>query len=217
MRLPSARQVQFEVESPTAQQTQGKVGTFYTTRKDGSGLHYFYGGIGVRPSPRWQLSIAPTFVREIDARQYIATLDGGPPETYGQHYVFARVDRATYSTQFRLNYTLKPDLTFDLYAEPFVASGMYGPTGELVAPRAGELAPYVVPGDRDFNTRSFRSNAVIRWEWRPGSTLYVVWQQNRAATEPIGTRASIGDMFNSITAPGDHVFAVKTTFWLSGR
>jgi hypothetical protein len=58
---------------------------------------------------------------------------------------------------------------------------------------------------------------VLRWEWKPGSTLFVVWQQNRAASEPIGTRASLGDMLNSITAPGDHVLAVKTTFWLSGR
>jgi len=217
MRLPGAVQRQFEVESPAAQQTQGKLGMYYLTREDGSALRYFYGGMGVRPSPRWQMSIAPTFVRDTDARQYIATLDGGSPVTYGKHYVFARVDRMTYSTQFRLNYTLKPDLTVDLYAEPFAASGAYSRMGELVAPRSSELRPFDVPGNRDFNTKSFRSNVVLRWEWKPGSTLFVVWQQNRAETDPVGTRASIGDMFNSIRAPGDHVLAVKTTFWLSPR
>jgi hypothetical protein len=163
------------------------------------------------------MSVAPTIVRDTDARQYVATLDGGSPVTYGKHYVFARVDRMTYSAQFRLNYTLKPDLTVDLYAEPFAASGAYSRMGELVAPRSSELRPFDVPGNRDFNAKSFRSNIVLRWEWKPGSTLFVVWQQNRAETDPVGTRASICDMFNSITAPGDHVLAVKTTFWISPR
>ena len=73
-------------------------------------------------------------------------------------------------------------MTLDVYAEPFAASGAYGPTRELVAPRSSELRPFDVPGIRDFNTKSFRSNVVLRWEWKPGSTLFVVWQQNRAAT-----------------------------------
>jgi hypothetical protein len=217
MRRVPGVQGQLEIESPAARQTQGKAGTYLFKRQDGSGLRYFYGGVSVRPRPQWQLSISPTVIREIDARQYVTTLDGGSPDTYGKHYIFARVDRMTYSTQLRLNYTLKPDLTIDLYAEPFAASGSYSGVGELVAPRTSELRPFVVPGNRDFNARSFRSNAVLRWEWRPGSTLFVVWQQNRAATDPIGTRVSVGDMFNSITAPGDHVIAVKTTFWISGR
>jgi hypothetical protein len=76
--------------------------------------------------------------------------------------VFARVDRATYSTQLRVNYTVKPDLTLDIYGEPFAASGAYGPTQELVAARSGELRPFAVPGNRDFNTKSFRSNVVLR-------------------------------------------------------
>ena len=74
-----------------------------------------------------------------------------------------------------------------------------------------------MPGNRDFNTKSFRSNVVLRWEWKPGSTLFVVWQQNRAATDLPGSRATLGDMFHSIGVPGDHVLAVKTTFWISGR
>jgi hypothetical protein len=217
MVLPAATQGQVEVESPTAQQTQGKIGMYYTTREDGSGLRYFYGGMGVRPNPRWQFSLSPTIVSEIDTKQYIATLEGGPADTFGRHYVFARIDRSTYSTQFRVNYTVKPDLTLDVYAEPFAASGAYGPTRELVAPRSSELRPFDLPGSRDFNARSFRSNVVLRWEWRPGSTLFVVWQQNRADVDPAGGRASLSDMFHSVAAPGDHVLAMKTTFWISSR
>ena len=97
------------------------------------------------------------------------------------------------------------------------ASGAYGPTEELAAPRSSELRPFELPGERDFNARSFRSNVVLRWEWKPGSTLFVVWQQNRSAFDPVATRASLSDMFHSVGAPGDHVLAMKTTFWLSGR
>ena len=66
----------------------------------------------------------------------------------------------------------------------------------------------------DFNIRSFRSNVVLRWEWRPGSILYLVWQQNRRLTEAIGDRVGLTDMFSSLSAPGSNFFAVKMSFWL---
>ena len=70
---------------------------------------------------------------------------------------------------------------------------------------------------RDFNVQSFRSNLVLRWEWRPGSTLYLVWQQDRSAEETLRERTSVADMFSSFGRPGDHFFAIKTSFWFSPR
>ena len=78
--------------------------------------------------------------------------------------------------------------------------------------RIGELS-YTLR-NRDFNTLSFRSNVVLRWEWRAGSTLYMVWQQDRTNTEGVGSLVSIADMFRSVIAPGANVFVVKTSFWL---
>ena len=72
--------------------------------------------------------------------------------------------------------------------------------------------------NRDFNTLSFRSNVVLRWEWRPGSTLYVVWQQSLARhRRSSATTSNVGDMFRSVTAPGPNLFVVKTTFWMPVR
>jgi hypothetical protein len=65
----------------------------------------------------------------------------------------------------------------------------------------------------DFNVRSFRSNVVLRWEWRPGSTFYLVWQQDRRISEGVGDRVGLGDMFRSLTAPGANFLAVKMSFW----
>jgi hypothetical protein len=72
----------------------------------------------------------------------------------------------------------------------------------------------------DQNNRSFRSNVVLRWEWRPGSLLFLVWQQNRATPFPsganvVGDRAGVGDLFSSLSEVGDNIFAVKMTLWRS--
>ena len=168
----------------------------------------------------------------------LQTLLGGRPETYGRRYIFGVVDRTTLSAQFRVSYTFKPDVTLDVYAEPFAASGQYTGYGEMALPREMNLRMYGTDGttivrlpdgshqvtdgastfsiaNKDFNVRSYRSNVVLKWEWRVGSTLYVVWQQNRASQTDEGSHVSAGDLFDSWSAPGDNIFAVKSTIWFS--
>jgi hypothetical protein len=193
-----------------------------------------------RPGARWQFSLRPNYIRQTESQQYVATLAGGRAETYGQRYIFSYIDRSTWSTQFRLGYTIRPDMNVDLYTEPFAASGRYYDYGELPAPRARDRRLYGTDGtamtlqpdgsrlitdgastftlrNDDFNVRSFRSNIVLRWEWRPGSTLYLVWQQDRRISESLSERIGVGDMFRSLTAPGANVFAVKMSFWMPVR
>ena len=205
------------------------------------------GSVSARPVPSVQFSFTPEYANENGTRattggpinrQYLATLAGGRTDTYSRRYVFGLVDRTTLSGQFRFNYTFKPDVTLDVYAEPFAASGRYSGFGELAAARGRDLRLYGTDGttierlpdgsyrvtdgsvafslpNRDFNVRSFRSNVVLRWEWRPGSTLYVVWQQNRTANSTTGEHVGAGDLLGSFSAPGDNIFAVKTTLWMS--
>ena len=205
------------------------------------------GSVSARPSPSLQFSVDPSYFSETGTggifsgpigRQYLTTLSGGRPETYGKRYVFGLVDRTTLSAQLRVNYTIKPDVTIDVYAEPFAASGQYRGFGELAAARSRDLRIYGTDGttitrladrsyvvtdgpsafaltNRDFNNLSFRSNVVLRWEWRPGSTLYAVWQQNRASSIREGQHVSVDDLFGSLSAPGDNVVALKSTIWLS--
>ena len=179
------------------------------------------GELAIRPAPQWRLAIAPGYVREVNTQQYVATLPGGRPETYGGRYIFGRIDRTTYSAQIRFNFTFKPDLNLDLYAEPFAASGRYESFGELAAARGRLLLPIdpAAPGVsvRDFNVQSFRSNLVLRWEWRVGSTLYFVWQQDRSQDEGHRSLATPGDLFRAFGAPGDQSIAVKASYWFSPR
>ena len=71
--------------------------------------------------------------------------------------------------------------------------------------------------NRDFNILSFRSNMVMRWEWIPGSTFFLVWQQNRRTAEAFGDPARAGDLFRTTRAGGDNFLAVKVSYWLPVR
>lgn len=195
--------------------------------------------LSARPTPRLELSLAPAVQRGRGARQYLSTLPGGGAATFGSRYLFAAIEQATVSAQLRLNYALSPDLTIEGYLEPFAESGVYRGLGELPASRSRVLRRYGTDGttiarqpdrsylvtDRngadsllvdnpDFKVLSFRSNLVLRWEWRAGSTLFVIWQQDRGAADGLGRRARPGDLWKAVRSPGDHVLAVKLSYWL---
>jgi hypothetical protein len=207
----------------------------YSQNEDGGFAFDMSTGITLRPAPQWQLSFQPGYERQVNDQQYVATVDGGPAATFGHRYVFAFVDRSTISSEIRLNYAFRPDVTVEFYGEPFAASGRYYDFGELVAAGGRARRTYQLSGlqyqpngtvlvtdaadqfsfrNRDFNVLSFRSNLVLRWEWRPGSLLYVVWQQDREESTLQSDRVRVGDLFSSFGASGNNVLAVKTTFWL---
>jgi hypothetical protein len=193
----------------------------------------------LRPGDRWEMSFDPEWSRGTDTRQFVGSEGTGRAETFGTRYIFAHVDLSEVSAQFRLNYTFTPDLTLETYVEPFAASGRFHNFGELLAPRRRELLVYGTNGttivhnpdgtytvadggesfdidNEDFNERSFRSNAVLRWEWRLGSTLYLVWQQNRSAQLSYAP-ARPGDLFDLVNKHGEHVLAIKISYWTALR
>jgi len=205
---------------------------YYGQNEEGHPTYRLSGGLSVRPGPQWELSVTPNYLRTTPVRQYIATFDGGPAATFGKTYVFAAVDRSEFIAETRLTYLFTPDLSLEFYAQPFASSGRYFDFGEL--PRAGAygLTPIdgghaVRDGDvtrvtygadtrtvRDFNVRSFRSNAVLRWEWRPGSTLFVVWQQDRSGDRDDISHVGVRSLFETLDTPGDNFLAIKLTYWL---
>jgi hypothetical protein len=195
------------------------------------------GELSVQPTRLLRLGLEPGVSLYTESRQYVATVAGGGPETFGQRYVFGTVDRRELSVRLRAQLFLTPDLGVELYAEPFASSGAYRDFGELARARGRLLRPYGeggLPltrgeagevlvgegpdafslGNPDFNLRSLRSNLVVRWEWRPGSTLYVVWQQDRASDAARGTVLSPRALGEGLGLPGNHTFAVKLSWWL---
>lgn len=189
---------------------------------------------------RWQVTVSPGYNRTTSSRQYITTLGGGPDATFGKRYIFSWIDRSTLSAQVRLNYFFTPDLSLEVYAEPFAASGRFFDHGELRAARTTDIRVYheaangtsiertddgyrVTDSDADttftfrnsdFGVLSFRSNVVIRWEFRPGSTFYFVWQQNREGDDRPGQFVRPRSLWDSLSSNGENFVAVKISYWI---
>ena len=162
-------------------------------------------------------------------------------ETFNRRYVFSYVERSELAARLRVNYAVTPELTVETYAEPFASSGRFFDFGELLAARSRDLLQYGTGGtaisapdslgrrtvqagassfsinNNDFNVRSFRSNVVVRWEWRPGSTVFLVWQQDRGSRVSSGERIQAGDVFDGLKAAGNNYFALKLNYWLPVR
>ena len=129
------------------------------------------------------------------------------------------IRQTTVGLTARVNYTITPTLTVQIYAQPFVSAGEYGGYKALTNPRAqpfaAQFSPYEYRGNPDFNYRSFRTTNVLRWEYKPGSTLFVVWQQGREDVLDYG-RFNFGrDFGGTFSAPSRNVFLVKMSYWIN--
>ena len=119
----------------------------------------------------------------------------------------------------RANYTMSPTLSFQSYAEPFVSAGAYTNYKELTNGRADDhtqrFRPYAYGSSADFNIRSFRTTNVLRWEFKPGSTLFAVWQQGRQERETAGDFRFGRDFGGLFTSPSRNTFLVKFSYWFN--
>ncbi len=135
------------------------------------------------------------------------------------HYVFARLDQTTVAISGRLNYTLSPTLSLQLYARPFVSGAGYSGFKELVDGRNAiydrRYAPFAYAENPDFNYKSFRTTNVLRWEYRPGSTLFVVWQQGRENSAAYGDFRFGRDFRGIFDVQPRNVLLVKLAYWLN--
>jgi hypothetical protein len=141
------------------------------------------------------------------------------------HYTFAHLDQITTSATVRLNYTFTPDVSLQLYAQPFVSKGTYTNVRQLSAtPRAenydARYAPYPDPSVTNnpggFNFKELQSNVVFRWEYQPGSTLFIVWNEGRQGSDPEeGNNNFRGDVRDLLSLHPANTFLVKMSYWLN--
>jgi len=204
--------------------------------------------IHVRPSPTVSFSVSPSYQVALAPQQYVGWRDDSTAAaTFGRRYLFAEIFQRTLDLTTRLNVTLTPTLSVQLYVQPFIATGDYRRFKELSAPRTadylvygrtpgstirdslveGRLVGHTVDPDGagardstfirnpDFNSRSLRGNAVLRWEYRPGSTLYLVWTTSCSAYESSPRFSAAGDVGRLCRGRSDNVFAVKLNYWMS--
>ncbi|MEP6872073.1 MAG: DUF5916 domain-containing protein [Anaerolineaceae bacterium] len=142
-----------------------------------------------------------------------------------KHYTFAHLDQHTSSATVRLNYTFTPALSLQTYTQPFVSKGTYSNVRQLSAnPRAAayddRYAPYnnpsVTSDPGGFNFKEFQSNVVLRWEYKPGSTLYAVWNEGRQGFgSEAGNNNFQGDVRDLLRLHPANTFLIKMSYWLN--
>jgi len=186
--------------------------------ESGDGSYSRSAGVSLnwRPAPNLVLSVAPNVSRSHDYTGYVhAELDPTATGTSGTRYVFADLEQRSFELATRADWTLNSRLSFQLYLQPFIASGDYHDYHSLARARSADYEPYTKPVDNpDFNFRSVRGSAVARWEFRPGSALFVAWNENRADVAPLGDFRFRRDLRAIPTAPSHDVFLVKVSYWL---
>lgn len=172
--------------------------------------------LSLRPSGNLNLSLSLGYYPSLEDRQYVKEIE----DDQGTHYIFSRLQRKTLALTTRLDYTLTPNLSIQFYGMPFISAGKYSHFKEVVNPRAqrydDRYHPYDYTANPDFNFKQFRSNLVIRWEYSPGSTIYLVWSQGRTNFEENYGTFSLGrDLGKLFNTRAENVFLVKINRWFS--
>jgi len=194
--------------------------------------------LGYRPSKSLKITLSPNFNSNNDELQYVTQQD----YLNKTDYIFARIHQKTLSASLRINYIITPNLSIQYWGQPFLASGKYTEFKRITDSRASNYTDrfsllsnaeltYVNPEEQyrvsdqagsqlytfdqpDFNVKEFLSNMVVRWEYLPGSTIYLVWSQTRNQSVSDGNF----NLHNDITTLFDdkpyNVFLLKMSFRL---
>lgn len=193
-------------------------------------------GVTVQARSNIDVYVGPSFSDRNDPMQYIDQVD----DTQGQtHYVFGRIRQTVAGLTMRLNWTFSPRLSLQAYAQPFLASGGYTElkdvdnpgavhyrdrfteltgrdttlVGDTYMVRAPTGATYEV-GRPDFDFRQLRSTLVMRWEYRPGSSVFAIWSHGRTSEADDGHFQLGHDLRGLASADGENIVMVKANYWI---
>ncbi len=216
-------------------------GTYIATE---SGAWSSSAGVDVtfRPQGAFDLTLSTGFGTSREDAFYVTQgADATATQTFGSRYIFGDLHQHYLDTTVRLNWLLSPDISIQLYAQPFLATGDYEKFKALAAPSTYEHMVYGENGSSitfdeenetyttvgapgatpisftnpDFRIRSLRSNLVFRWEYRPGSTLFLVWNHGRGSFSFDPTWNGLSDLFDLKNDPQQNVFLVKLNYYLN--
>jgi hypothetical protein len=168
--------------------------------------------LNLQPLTELQASISTNYSFGNTAAQWIenSDLDGDGTDDH----VYGTLKRDVLDVTGRVTYSFTRDLTLQVFLQPFVAVGAYSDIRTLARPRSFDFNPAELPDNPDFNTKSLRTNTVLRWEYRPGSTLFVVWNRSASDESRPGIFAPWQDVGGAFAADGSHVFMIKMNYWL---
>ena len=174
--------------------------------------------LNIRPMSNIEVSIGPMYRYRIDDAQWVELVEENIEGHTKKRYVYGELMSRTLDFTTRADISFTPTLSLQFYVQPFITIGDYTNFKELVEPKSYQFKPYALNENRDFHRRSLRGNTVLRWEFRPGSTLFLVWSQSReAALESIQEAdldfRPLHRLRSSFTDEGRNIFLIKCRYW----
>ena len=196
-----------------------------------------------RVAPQARIRLGPSYEQQRTTGQYVQAVGDrfAPAAFANSRYVFANVRQHEVRLDTRLDWIVSPWLSLQLFLQPFAATGRFSRFKEFTTPRRFEFAEYgrdrgviteplrgtvvvdpdgagpsssfVIP-NQDFTVRALRGNAVFRWEFRPGSSVFLVWSQQREQAFDDVRDNVTGQAARTFGDPGRHVFLVKFSRWI---
>ena len=202
--------------------------------------HNYNFGMRVQISEAFKISIYPELNKRSNKLEWVQTLD----DLEQVRYIRGTINQTTSYLTLRFSYNISPDFTIEFYGMPFISAGKYNDFKYIIDAGADrfedrfiqytdEQMNYItddeiyeidenLDGEIDytfdqpnFNVFDFNANLVVRWEYQPGSTLFLVWTQNRNEYLSIGEfdlGKDIRKLFSD-TYPHD-VFLIKLSYRL---
>jgi len=242
--LPSSRSMELGIGSDYRKPVRVEAwGSYWNTRGNGRGASAGL-NLSARPSSALRLEFGPRYTWNQEQLQWIdAVEDDLMIATGGARYIFSDMEYREFSLSTRIDWTFSPTLSLQSYIQPLIASGHYSEFKEFARPSSSDWdlygrdngstivydagnGQYVVDpdgaggaeafelDDPDFSWRTLKVNMVLRWEYTPGSTMYLVWTQDRADFDDPGSFDIGGGTRKLLDAPGDDIFMLKITRWL---
>jgi len=160
-------------------------------------------GVDIRPLSWMEWSVEGEHQKVINQEAWVTNVGGAP--------VFG--DRTTdqYNMILRSTITFTRELTLQLYGQIFLAKGHYANFRELVG--SSTFISTSFTSNSDFNSQSMNSNVVLRWEYLPGSTLFLVWSQARSNGDVNYFTSFSNDFNQAFQVPPSNVLLLKISYW----
>ena len=241
-RRPLTYFMEASIDSDDRRATTFNVEYSHDGSAEGEWGHAVEAEVGVRPNSAMQVSLGAEYSREYNRDQFVTSItDPTSSRMFGRRYVFGDIEQRELGMELRLEWILSPRLSLQTFLEPLVSSGRFQRYKELRAPRtfefnvygddigtitrdqgagtvqvdpdaAGPAAPFQFR-ERDFTVRALRGSAVLRWEFRPGSTLFVVWQQQREEEDTLADFDATRRPMEAFRVPAENVLLMKVAYW----
>lgn len=235
--LPGRQEIFAFISSNESKKFSAEFDASFSQGFDASASSYEFDlELSYKPIPNLRMELETEYEHSWETLQYIdqENFDGN------DRYIFGSIDQNTFVISLRVDLILTPEMTIQFWGQPFLASGNYEQFNYITEPKAEvftdrfrvyeeneityieEDEHYMVQetasglnygfDNPDFSVKEFLSNLVFRWEYRPGSYLYLVWSQNRSGYDSWGDFRFYNDFSDLWDVPPSQTLLLKLSY-----